>query len=416
MVEKVEESILNPYRVLDLTDDKGLFCGKLLGDLGADVIKVEKPGGDPVRNFGPFYHDEPNPERSLFWFAFNTSKRGITLDIESADGQEIFKRLVKTADFIVESFTPGYMEKLGLGYSALEDLNPGIIMVSITPFGQTGPHKDYKDPGIVTWAMSGFMASRGDADRAPVRISHHSQTFVHAGIEGALGAMLALHDRWTTGEGQHVDVSIQESAGRGTPPIGWVLMHVRGTRGQVQVGAAGLRTRFLWQCKDGHILWFYATGQQGGRMSLPLIEWMKEEGMADKFLTGIDWDTFDLTKATQETVDQMIESTENFFKAHTKAELFGGAVKRRILLYPVSTTKDIVESPQLGARKFWKELEHPELGTSITYPGPFANVIGRPLELSRRAPLIGEHNEEIYEKELGISRGQLEVLKQANVI
>lgn len=417
MAEKVEEKgMLSLYRVLDLTDEKGLLCGKLLGDLGADVIKVEKPGGDPARQLGPFYHDEPHPERSLFWFAFNTSKRGITLDIETTDGQDIFKKLVKTADFVVESFPPGYMDKLGLGYSVLEKLNSRIIMVSITPFGQTGPHKDYKDPGIVTWAMSGFMSSCGDADRAPMGISHHSQTYLHAAVEGAVGAMLALYDRWTTGEGQHVDVSIQESAGRGTPPFGWALGRMKMPRGLGQAGTAGLRTRYMWPCKDGHILFFYATGQQGKRMSLPLVQWMDEEGMADNFIKGLDWDTFDLSKTTQETVNQMIESTEKFFKAHTKAELFEGAVKRRILLYPVATTKDIVESPQLAAREFWKEVEHPELETSITYPGPFANVLGRPLSLSRRAPLIGEHNEEIYEKELGVSGEQLQILKQAKVI
>ena len=124
------EGMLSPYRVLDLTDEKGLLCGKLLGDLGADVIKIEKPGGDQARSIGPFYHDEPDPEKSLFWFAFNTSKRGITLDIETTDGREIFKKLVKTADFVIESFAPGYLDSLGLGYSYLEQINPQIIMVS----------------------------------------------------------------------------------------------------------------------------------------------------------------------------------------------------------------------------------------------------------------------------------------------
>jgi len=149
--------MLSPYRVLDLTDEKGLLCGKLLGDLGADVIKIERPGGDPARNLGPFYHGEADPEKSLFWFAFNTSKRGITLDIETTDGQEIFKRLVKGSDFVIESFPPGYMDQPGLGYSVLEKVNPRVIMVSITPFGPTGPYKDYKAPDIVAWAMGAQM-------------------------------------------------------------------------------------------------------------------------------------------------------------------------------------------------------------------------------------------------------------------
>ena len=411
-----KEGMLSCYRLLDLADEQGYMCGKLMADMGADVIKIEPPGGDPSRRLGPFFHDEPHPEKSLSWFAYNVGKRSITLNLDKEDGQEIFKKLVKTADFVLESFPPGYMDGLGLGYPALEKLNSRIIVVSITPFGQTGSHRDYKDPGIVTWAMSGFMASRGEAERAPLQISHHSQTFIHAAIEGAVGAMLALFDRWTTGEGQHVDVSIQESAGRGTPPFGWVLGRISPPRGLRQLGSAGLRTRYLWSCKDGYILWFYATGSQGRRVSLPLVQWMQEEGMADDFIKGLDWDTFDLTQATQETVDQMIKSTERFFMAHTKAELFDGAVKRRILLYPVNTTKDILESPQLAARDFWKEVKHPELDTSITYPGPFATVLGKPLSLSRRAPLIGEHNREIYEEELGISREQLQTLEQGRVI
>ena len=163
--------MLGPYRVLDLTDEKGLLCGKIPGDLGADVIKVERPGGDPARNTGPFYHNEADPEKSLFWFAYNTSKRGITLDIETTDGQDIFKKLVKTADFVIESCPPGYMDRLGLSYSALERVNPGIIMVSITPFGQTGSYRDYKAPDIVAWAMGGIMYINGNADSPPVRVS-----------------------------------------------------------------------------------------------------------------------------------------------------------------------------------------------------------------------------------------------------
>ena len=152
--EKVT-GMLSPYRILDLTNERGFLCGKLMADLGASVIKIEKPGGDPARSMGPFYHDIPDPEKSLYWFAFNTNKRGITLDIETADGQAIFKRLMKNIDIVIESFDPGYMDKLGLGYSALSQLNPGVIMTSITGFGQTGPYKDYKAPDIVVWALSG---------------------------------------------------------------------------------------------------------------------------------------------------------------------------------------------------------------------------------------------------------------------
>ncbi|MFC2010644.1 CaiB/BaiF CoA transferase family protein [Chloroflexota bacterium] len=210
------DGMLSPYRALDLTDEKGLLCGKILADLGADVIKIERPGGDPARNIGPFYHDEPDPEKSLYWFAYNTSKRGITLDIETTDGKEIFKQLVKSADFIIESFPPGYLDSIGLGYSALEKIKPDIILISITPFGQTGPYKDYKTSDIVAWAMGGEMAPFGDPDRPPIRISHHSQAYLHAGTDAATGALAALYHRWTTGEGQQVDVSVHESVAQCT--------------------------------------------------------------------------------------------------------------------------------------------------------------------------------------------------------
>ena len=262
MVQHNTKGMLSPYRVLDLTDEKGLLCGKLLGDLGADVIKIERPGGDPARSIGPFYHDEPDPEKSLFWFAFNTSKRGITLDIETADGQEIFKRLVKSADFVIESFPPGYMDKLGLGYSALEKINPGIIMVSITPFGQTGPYKDYKAPDIVAWAMGGQMYPCGDADRPPVRISHHSQAYLHAAAEAAVGAMMALYYREMTGEGQQVDVSIQESVAQLTYGLhaSWDMMKVIQQRG-------GMRCSMVLRSYDTDM------ALQGWLCHLVLLEW-----------------------------------------------------------------------------------------------------------------------------------------------
>jgi len=243
--------MLHPYRVLDLTDEKGLFCGKLFGDLGADVIKIERPGGDPGRNIGPFYHDEVDPEKSLFWWAFNNNKRGICLDIETADGQDAFKRLAQGADFLIESFAPGYLDKLGLGYPALERINPGLIMVSITPFGQTGPYKDYKATDIVAWAMGGQMYPWGDTDRPPIRISHHSQAYLHAASEAAVGALLALWHRQSTGKGQHVDVSIQESVVRVTyaATASWDMLRVNQQRGSQSRGNAQV-TR-MWPCKDG---------------------------------------------------------------------------------------------------------------------------------------------------------------------
>ena len=410
--------MLSPYRVLDLTDEKGLLCGKLLGDLGADVIKVEKPGGDPARNIGPFYHDDPHPEKSLHWFAFNTSKRGITLDIEKADGQEILKRLVKSADFVIESFPPVYLDGLGLGYAALEKVNPGTIMVSITPFGQTGPYRDYKAPDIVAWAMGGHTYQVGEADRPPARISHHSHSYLHAAANAAVAAMVALRYRRMTGEGQHVDVSIQEAVLHSTDQqettARWDAIGMNRHR-EDSWPRADLKRTALWPCKDGYVIWIYWFGLSA-HWTRPLIEWMKEEGELDDFLRDFDWQGFDVTQMTQDILDRITEPTRRFFKKRTKAEIYHRALTRRIQLYPLSTSADIAVDPQLAGRGYWVDMEHPDLGRTIRYPGAFVQASETPARVSCRAPRVGEHNREIYEQELGISNDELVELKKAGVI
>ena len=164
-----QASLLDGYRVLDLTDEKGHLCGKILGDLGADVIKIEPPGGDPARSNGPFYHDIPESNKSLYWFFTNLNKRGITLNLNRRDGRELFIRLVSTADFVIESYEPGYMKGLGLGYQELEKINPGIIMTSITSFGQTGPYAHYKTTDLVGVSMGGMSRVYGYFDSPPMR-------------------------------------------------------------------------------------------------------------------------------------------------------------------------------------------------------------------------------------------------------
>jgi len=411
-----KESMLSPYRVLDLTDEKGLLCGKLLGDLGADVIKIEKPGGDLTRNIGPFYHDEPDPEKSLFWFAFNTSKRGITLNIETADGQGIFNKLVKSADFVIESFPPEYMDKIGLGYPVLEKINPQVIMVSITPFGQTGPHKDYKAPDIVAMAMGGYMYPWGDPDRPPVRITHHSHAYLHAATDAASAAVMALLYRNITGEGQYVDVSIQDSMAQVTygPTAMWDNRKIFNKRGEA--AAAYGRMKRSWPCQDALVLFNFGTGLFA-RANRGLVKWMDDEGEADDFLRNADWDTLlDPQKVTPETIARIEEPVGKFFMSHTIDEILKAASKYRFTCSAYFTTAEIMKSPQLADRKFWVDIEHPELGTSITYPGAFTQATEAPPKISRRAPLIGEHNEEIHKKELGLSSEELVTLKQAKAI
>jgi benzylsuccinate CoA-transferase BbsE subunit len=413
---KGSQGMLSSYRVLDLADEKGLICGKILGDLGADVLKIEKPGGDPARCLGPFFHDDPHPEKSLFWFAFNTSKRGITLDIESADGRELFKRLVKMADVIVESFPPGYLDNLGLGYTDLEKINTGIILVSISPFGQSGPYRDYKAPDIVAWATGGEMAPFGDIDRPPLRIGYHSQAYLNAGADAAAGALLAIYSRWNTGEGQHIDVSIQEAVVHCTEHITsrWDLIKFLQNRVDGP-GSVGLRLTRIWPCKDGFVSWFYWEGVMSLPTNVPMVKWIESQGMADEFILKFDWSKFG-SETSRDAIERIEAVTAKFFLSHTKAELFEGAIQRNVQVYPVSTAPDMLDDAQLISRKFWVEMDHPELGASLIYPGSFAMASEAPPRINRRAPLIGEHNQEIYEGELGLSHEQLLMLKQAGVI
>lgn len=414
------ESLLGPYRALDLTDAKGLLCGKILGDLGADVIKIERPGGDPARNIGPFYHDIPDPEKSLFWFAHNTSKRGITLNIETPDGQEILKSLAKTADFVIESFHPGYMGKLGIGYPVLSATNPRVIMISITPFGQEGPRRDWKASDLIAMAAGGQMYTTGEIDRPPLRFTIE-QSYPQAGAQAAMAAMIAHHYRELTGEGQHIDVSLQECVTATT----WFTQHLWHLNSAIHMragsyvsrgaGAVKVKRRIIFPCKDGFVTWQVVPGPFGRRTRY-MIEWMDSEGMATEDLKRVNWEEIGLDDLDQVQVDVWEKTCEKFFLTHTKSELLEGAVERGIMLLPVSTCEDIVECEQLKARKFWVEVNHDELGTTLEYPGAPFQTNEASCRISRRAPCVGEHNEEIYMGELGFGKQELAIFKQANII
>jgi benzylsuccinate CoA-transferase BbsE subunit len=419
--EERAEGMLSPYRILDLTDEKGLMCGQLLGSLGADVIKIERPGGDPARNAGPFFHDIPDPEKSLFWFAFNTNKRGITLNVETLDGQEIFKRLVKNADVVIESFPPGYMDKLGLGCVELEKTKQGIIMTSITPFGQAGPYKDFKASDLVCWAMGGALFTCGSYGEPPVRVSHIPQAFIQGSIDAAWATVMALYWRGISGEGQQIDVSIQESVER-CALVSHVMWRLTG-RPFRQSGSRytvdPLRPELpsgTWEAKDGYVRYTIYAGEQGARMNSPVIEWMRKEGYADKYLTGIDWSEFGWDDLPAEEIKRIVKYYARFFKSKTKAELLDGAKERNADIEPVYTTSEILKHPQLEARDYWQKLKHSELGVTITYPGGFCKPSHTVCRQCCRAPLVGEHNLEVYHEESGFSKEELINLKKAGII
>jgi benzylsuccinate CoA-transferase BbsE subunit len=412
-------TLLDSFRVLDLTDHKGYFCGKILAELGADVIKIEKPGGDPARQLGPFYKNIPDPEKSLHWFAYNLNKRGITLDIETEDGRSLFKRLVQSSHFVIESFPVGYLDEMGLGYAGLSAINPRIIVTSITPFGRTGPRKDCKGCDIVCMAMGGLTYITGNADGSPVR-SSFSQSYLLASAEAAAATVIAHYYRETKGQGQHVDVSIQASvAGKLSNAIPtWELTRtILKREGSFMFGrGAKLRMRLLWPCKDGYVTFALMGGKLGAKSNVVVAKWIIEEGMAPDFFKNIDWPSLDIAKQTQEEQERLEAVVARFFMKYTKAELYRRANQQGVLLCPQSSCKDILENTQLQSREFWVDVEHPELGTTIAYPGPFLKASRTPPVMRRRAPLVGEHNEEIYRRELGLSEEEMGAMHKAGVI
>ncbi len=416
-------SLLSGCRVLDLADEKGALCGKLLGELGADVIRIEPPGGCVSRNTGPFYHDTPHPEKSLHWYFTNLNKRGITLNLETADGNDLFRRLVESADFVIESFEPGYMEELGLGYGDLEKINPRIIMTSITPFGQTGPYSGYKAPDIVGVAMGGMVYISGELDRPPNRLSC-PQFYFLGGLHGATGSMVAHYHRELTGEGQHVDVSCQQAVVLSLMIVAeiWDMLQYsyRGmgpTYAGARPNAPPLFSRVIYPCKDGHVFCLITGAAQAGMVasSKALAEMANKDGMAAE-LQDYPWQTIDAATITQEELDRIIEPLKEFLATKTKAELFEEALERGILLAPITTMKDVAESPQLAARGFWQEVHHPELGETITYPGYPIKLSETFAHTPRRAPLVSEHNEEVYVGEMGLTKNDLVFLKVNGVI
>ena len=386
--------MLSPYRVLDLTDESGFLCGRLLADLGADVIKVEPPGGDPARRIGPFYGDDSDPEKSLYWFAFNANKRGITVDLQSPAGHDQFAALVATADIVVESFAPGRMDEIGFGYEAIRRINPGCILVSISPFGQTGPYRDYKAPDIVAWALGGHMSICGPPGGPPYHVSHHSQATLLGGGDAAVGALIALHQRERTGVGQHVDVAIRDAVVNSTYQItaDWDMTRTNRAIGE---RAVSINFPWVWPCKDGYVVTVLWSGDQGNARTKPQFDWAAAARFEDPVVSAIDWDRLTPDNITPEMFDAIVALLERFFAVHTMQELYEGGLAHGLIIGPVQNAADLAASPQLRARQFWQDLEHEYLGSTLTYPGPWAKGVGAPPTLRHRAPRIGEHNDEI---------------------
>jgi crotonobetainyl-CoA:carnitine CoA-transferase CaiB-like acyl-CoA transferase len=404
-----EAGFLPRYRVLDLADEKGSYCGKLLGDLGADVIKVEPPGGDKVRFRGPFHKNDVHHEKSLSFLYFNTSKGSVTLNIEDNTGQAIFKRLVESADVVVESSPVGYLAGLGLGYPALRKINPRLVMTSITPFGQKGPQSGYKAADINIMAMSGYMQLVGEPDQQPLVLGGE-QSFYPGAQYGAAGTLAALFYRdGGPGKGQHVDISMQEAMitywHEQTPVAMWNMTKENVSR----VGSmdAMVTPCGLYPCKDGWISLCVVTPLEWDTLS----QWMyevtgNEEVLQEQYKGGLI-----SRMPVRDMVNVMVI---DFTDRLTARELFLEGQKRKLVVMPVNDVPSVLNDTQLGSRNFWVELNHPVVG-KLKYPkGPlYSEDIGVP---RKAAPLLGEDNERIYCGELGYSSEDLAVLSTTGVI
>jgi crotonobetainyl-CoA:carnitine CoA-transferase CaiB-like acyl-CoA transferase len=414
-------AMLRPYRVLDLTTERGFLCGQVLGDLGADVIKVEPPGGASGRRLAPFFHDIPDPDRSLYFWAYNRNKRGITLDLEHPEGRALFLRLVAHADFLIESETPGEMARRGLGYDDLAALNPALVYVSITPFGQDGPKATYADADLTILAAGGPLLLTGDEDRPPLRVGV-PQAYLHASTEAAVGALVANHERARSGRGQHVDVSAQQAVTLATQSnivcaqVG--LVEMQRIAGGARVGP--LTARFLWPARDGYVSITFLFGSSFGPFTRRLMEQVERAGFCDAAMRDKDWiGYFEKIFSGDETVaeyDRVKDAVAAFTASRTKADLFRLASEHVLLIAPIATPEELVESEQLAARDYWRWVEHPELDARFRYPGPFARLSATPISYRRRPPLVGEHNREVLGGELDLDEAALADLARRGVI
>jgi len=410
---------LGGLRVLELADEKGQFCGKLMGDLGADVVKIEPPGGEQARRVGPFLDDIPHLEQSLSFWYYNTSKRGITLDLGSDDGRQLFKRLARDADIVLETFQPGHLDGLGLDYAALSADNAGLIMCSLTSFGQSGPWRDYLGSDLLHMAAGGQMASCGydESDVAGGEpIAPGGGNAWHMGGHFAyMGILAALVSRTFTGAGQYIDCSIHEACALTTESAianyvyrGETLIRQTGRHHAAQPGP---RTQF--RAKDGK----YVTALVGGRLNpkyvADLAAFLDSYGMAGDLLDAKYQDPKVIAEATSHIIDDLVAG---FIASLPAEEVYHAAQDRGFTWAAVRAPEDLLDDAHLGDRGFWKEVAHPELGRSFIYPGEAAIYGGSPWRISRRAPLIGEHNAEIFSGELGIPAEELAALAKSGVI
>ena len=399
----MSEGALEGVKVLDLTHHvAGPYCTKLLADFGADVIKVERPGGDPARGMLPFFHDEADSEKSLLFLYLNTNKCGVTLNLKSRRGRDMCLELARDADLLVENFSPRVMPSLGLTYEALREVNPALVMVSISNFGQTGPYQDYRATDIVEYALGGLMYIFGAYDREPLKHALRQAQF-RAGTNAATASLIALYHQQTTGQGQRVDVSIQESVAVGLRDVVNNYTYTGAVRRR-QPNHTGDLSR-IRATSDGYIL-----PNPGLPTSIDM------SAVAD-FLAApeLNNEKFKTPSARLANAEELGQILDRRFGTLEKFETFYAAQQRRFMYGVVQSPEEVLADPDYAARGYFVEVDHAVVGT-VKYPGAPFLMSDTPWRPRRPAPTLGQHNREVFGERLGYSDQDLVLLRAIEVI
>ena len=389
-------------KIIDLTHHiAGPYATKLLADFGADVLKIERPGGDPARRLPPFYHDEPDAEKSLPFLYLNTNKRSVILNLKSETGRAILWDLLTDADALVENFAPGVMASLGLDEDTLRAHNPRLVAASVSNFGQTGPWRDYRATDMVEYALGGLMYIFGAYDREPLKHALHQAQF-KAGTNLASATLMALYHQRLTGEGQRVDVSIQESIASALRDVTNNYTYTGAVRRR-QPNHTGDLTR-LRAVSDGYVLPNPGIGAS--------LNWQ----ILVDFLEAPELDDprFDNASVRLENAEALGNILDEIFATKRKQEIFYAAHEKRFIYGIIDSPEETVDNPQIQARGYYVPVEHPHLG-EITFPGAPFLMSDSPWEVQSAAPRLGEHNAAVL-GELGYSPQDLAYLRASEVI
>lgn len=396
--------MLSPYRVLDLTDERGEIAGMVLGDLGADVIKVEPPGGSSARTRGPLLTDGAETERSLQFLAYNRNKRSIVLDLEQQADRDTLMQLVASADFLLESAPGSELARHNIGFEQLRAANPHLVHVQISPFGSDGPAANWPASDLTIVALGGPVALQGVPDRAPVRVSV-PQVWRHAGVEAAVAALVGHARMRQTGEAQFVDVSAQ-------CVMTWTMLNamdaaaIQGFDFQ-RKGSLGQTGQILlpivYECADGYIV-----APPSKKMMSNIANWLIEEGMVDSSWADRDWDEYETRMLTGESIADELAPFADLCRKYTRKELLERGLIFGATFAPVNTVADVLEFRHLDERQYWLDMPLPD-GRKVRAPGIFARTSVAPLSIRRPAPSLDQHGAEI--------RSELkEWLKNANAV